>query len=262
MPELPDVEVFRRRLDAVGLPAEVHRVRVLDDSLLRDLSRQRLAKALNGQALTATRRHGKHLLVAVKGDGMLVLHFGMTGSLLHQTADAERPAHTRVELWLADGSVLRFVDQRKLGHLALTDDLDSYVAEHDLGPDALQLSRAELTELLHARRGGVKSALMDQAAIAGIGNIYSDEILFQARVHPKADAAGMDDRTCGRVHRQLRRVLQLAVEREADPTRLPRTWLLPHREDGAPCPRGEGTVRKMQLGGRGVFYCPTCQPRP
>jgi formamidopyrimidine-DNA glycosylase len=100
---------------------------------------------------------------------------------------------------------------------------------------------------------------MDQEAIAGIGNIYSDEILFQARVHPRAAAAGLSDASYHRLHRQVRRVLTMAADRNADPDRMPRSWLLPHRQDGLPCPRGRGTVCKISISGRGAFYCTECQ---
>lgn len=260
MPELPDVEAFRRHLSAGSLQRPIARVEVVDPYLLRDTSRQRLGRALKRTTLVGTRRHGKHLFAETSGGGWLVLHFGMTGFLRHCAEDAPRPEHTRFVLHFDDGSLLAFADQRKLGFVSYTTDADEFLRARDLGPDALRLSYAELRDLLRARRGALKSALMDQSLISGIGNIYSDEILFQARLAPKRGAADLDAGEYRRLHRQLRRVLQLAADRGADPDRLPDSWLLLHREDGAPCPRSNGHVRKFTMSGRGAFHCPACQP--
>jgi len=259
MPELPDVEVFRRRLAATGLHRQVADVEVHDTSLPREVSRQRLQKVITGHELKRTRRHGKHLFAAVSCGQWLVLHFGLTGLLEYHRDGEPDDDHTRLTLRFGDGSRVAYVDQRRLGFVSLTPDVDAYVEHEPLGPDALEVSQAALRDLLRSRRGAVKSVLMDQTVIAGIGNIYSDEILFQAGVDPRAPARSLDDAACRRIHRQLRRVLQMAADRSVDVSRMPRGWLLPHREDRAPCPRGNGEVRRFRLSGRGAFYCPACQ---
>jgi formamidopyrimidine-DNA glycosylase len=257
MPELPDVESFRRHLERTGLRREIRRVRVLDPASLRDVSRQRVSRELKGRRFVSTRRHGKHLFTELPGSRWLVVHFGMTGRLEH--GDGPPPRHTRVVFELAGGSWLAFVDTRRLGFVSLTADVDHYVRAEGLGPDALDLSYAELRDLLRSRRGALKSALMDQSVVAGVGNVYSDEILFQARLDPRVPASEVDDAGYRRLHRQLGRVLRTAADRDADPARVPRGWLLPNREDGVPCPRGRGEVRKVKLAGRGAFWCPVCQ---
>ncbi len=259
MPELPDVESYRRYLDRSGLRREIRRVRVQEPGSLRDVSRQRLSRALKGRRFVDTRRHGKHLFTSVSGSVWLVMHFGMTGRLEH--GNGSLPDHTRVAYEFADGSWLAFVDMRRLGFVSLTADVDDYVRAQGLGPDALSLSYAALRDLLRSRRGALKPALMDQSMVAGVGNVYSDEILFQARLDPRMAASGLEDAQCRRLHRQLRRVLRTAADRDADPRRVPKGWLLPNREDGVPCPRGRGEVRKLSISGRGAFYCPACQSR-
>jgi formamidopyrimidine-DNA glycosylase len=261
MPELPDVETFRRRLAHTGLHREIGRVEVRDPTMLQGVRRDRLRRALRGHELTTTRRHGKHLFARTDG-AWLVEHFGMTGYLHRADSDEALPEHTRFVLHFRDGRSLALVDQRRLGSVGLVDDPDRFVADEQLGPDALAVTEAELGEILAGRRGGLKSALMDQRLIAGIGNIYSDEILFQARLHPELPAGDLDAAAHRRLHRQLRRVLRTAIDRQADPRRLPRSWLLRHREDGAACPRGDGKVRRLRPHGRGAFYCPACQPSP
>jgi formamidopyrimidine-DNA glycosylase len=260
MPELPDVEVFRRRIAGTCLHRRIAKVQAHDARVLRGVSRQRLSRSLKGSELVTTRRHGKHLFTALSGSGWMVMHFGMTGFVEHG-ADQQPHPHTRLTLQFADGSRLYFVDQRRLGFTSLTDDPDAFVRDQNLGPDAVDPSPAQLRDLLRSRRGSVKSALMDQSLIAGVGNIYSDEILFHARIDPRASAADLDDATVRRLHRQIARVLRLAADRDADPSRMPRTWLLQHRSDGAACPRGIGEIRKFTMSGRGAFFCPACQTR-
>jgi formamidopyrimidine-DNA glycosylase len=261
VPELPDVEVFRRRLAASGLRRRIDRVDVRDSRLLRKVQRERLRRALEGRRLSSTRRHGKHLFVRITGEGWLVMHFGMTGRLDHVRKDERDPPHTRLSLHFVDGSAVHLVDQRRLGFVTLTDDPDRYADDERLGPDAVSLGLAEFRDAVRSYRGAVKAALMEQSVMAGIGNIYSDEILFHARIDPRDKTAALDDRALQRLHRQTGRVLGLAADRGADPERVPSTWLLPHREDGVSCPRGRGTVRKIKLAGRGAFYCPECQGR-
>jgi len=258
VPELPDVEIYRRTLARTSLHREVRTVQVLDGTMLDGVGARALRDRLRGRTLQATRRHGKHLVVDVSDGGVLVLHFGMTGRLATGTDEEPDDDHTRVVVRFVDGW-LALVDQRRLGRVSMADDLASYVSRERLGPDAMSLSVAELRGRVRGSRGGIKATLMDQARIAGLGNIYTDEVLFQARIDPVAPAPTLDDAAVRRLHRQLHRVVDLAVERHADPTRVPRSWLLPRREDGRPCPRGNGTVRAHRVGGRTAYWCPECQ---
>jgi formamidopyrimidine-DNA glycosylase len=258
MPELPDVEVFRRRLARGGLHREIERVEVRATATLRGVGRDRLRRALRGRELTSTRRHGKHLFASTDGV-WLTEHFGMTGYLQRLRADDTPPHHTRFVLHFDDGTSMAYVDQRRIGSIGLTDDPEDFVAAENLGPDALAVTPTTLRDLLETRRGGLKTALMDQNLIAGIGNIYADEILFHSRLHPNTAARDLDESERRRLYRQLRRVLLLAIDRHADPTRLPHGWLLRNREDGTPCPRRNGRIRRLRVGGRGSFYCPACQ---
>lgn len=262
VPELPDVEVYRRRLADAGLHRRVEQVHVRDRTVLRDVSSERLERALTGNELVGTHRRGKHLFASTSNGETLVLHFGMTG-VLEVADERSRPRpYERLALEFADGGVLSVIDPRKFGSATIVEDVDAYCREHDLGPDALSLDVGDLRRLLRGHRGGVKALLMDQSLIAGVGNIYSDEILFQARIDPRRHADTLDDAAVRRLHRQMRRVLNVAADRGADPSRFPKGWLLRHRENGTPCPRGNGEIRKIRLGGRGAYWCPVCQSAP
>ena len=258
MPELPDVEVFRRRLVEATTDRRIEGVDVLDGEVLAT-TRAELDRALAGSRVSGTRRHGKQLYVGL-GDGPpLRLHFGMTGYLTTVADHDEPPRHTRVVLALSRGRRLLLVDQRKLGEVGLVDSADDDVAQRDLGPDALDLDLAGLREVLARSRGALKRTLMAQGRIAGLGNIYSDEVLFQARLDPWAPAAEVSRGEAQRLHRQLRRVLERAVEGEVRD--FPRGWLLHRRDDGARCPRCGGPVERFTAAGRHGFRCPACQSR-
>ena len=261
MPELPDVEVFRRYLDAHGLHRQIAAVDTHGgQDLLEEVSPQQLGKVLTGHSLTATRRHGKYLFAEIGGDGALVLHFGMTG-LLEAYDQGEPPSHTRMRLDFADGGHLAFRNQRKLGLVTVTDSAEAFIADKQLGPDALEAvpDPAALKKALAGRRGGLKSTLMNQAVLAGIGNDYSDEVCFQARLDPRLKVDQLGDRALERLHEAIRRVLREAIDAEADPERMPQDFLLPRREAGAVCPRCGGRIAKLRISGRSGYWCPRCQ---
>lgn len=260
MPELPDVEVFRRYLGRTALHRRIRSVSVENRKVLKDVSERTLARHLKGRRLEETRRHGKFLFARLdSGPEWLVLHFGMTGFLKYFRRRESAPEHPRVVLGLDDGYRLAYDSQRMLGDVQLTKDVDAFCVEHGLGPDALSLDAEGFAEQVGGRRGAVKSALMNQSAVAGIGNVYSDEILFQARVHPDTSVASLEDRDLRDLHRATRKVLEGAIHCRADPQRVPRSWLLPHRYEGGSCPRCGGRLERIPAAGRHAWICPRCQ---
>ena len=185
----------------------------------------------------------------------------MTGRLAYSKDGATELKRPRLRVEFARGGVLEGEWQRRLGRIGLIDDPDDFIADKEFGPDALTLGvglRA-FRHLLADRRGPVKSALMDQSLLAGIGNVYSDEMLFQVCLHPRRVASGLDRDNTARLHRAMGRVLRTAIRHHADPARMPKGWLLPHRKPGAACPRCGGTVSRQSVGGRSAYLCPKCQ---
>lgn len=265
MPELPEVELFKRHFDRTSLGRAIRRVTVKDARIVKP-SAARLAAALAGARLGASRRHGKYLLIALGKPGWLVLHFGMNGSLRHFVRDADEPPYDRLRLDFADGHHLAYVNPRRIGRVELVADAAGFIAAEKLGPDALdpRLRPAAFARAVAARRRDVKSVLMDQSVIAGIGNIYSDEILFQARLHPRARADRLDEASLRRLFAKARSVLRTAIRRGAGSEqaleRLPRGFLLPQRRKGGRCPRCGGAIATLSFGGRTAYYCPRCQP--
>jgi formamidopyrimidine-DNA glycosylase len=155
-----------------------------------------------------------------------------------------------------------------LGRVGLTNDAEAFFRDHNLGIDALDpsLDRRAFVALVAGAQRGAKAALINQSVIAGIGNIYSDEILFQAHLHPKARLDALDDAALARLYEAMRRVLEVAISRGAGSEelldRLPRGYLLPHRGKGGECPRCGAPLAALKLGARTSWFCPRCQPTP
>jgi formamidopyrimidine-DNA glycosylase len=265
MPELPDVEVFRRRLSARGLRKKIRQVAVSDARILDEVTAATLARRLKGRQFTATRRRGKHLLARLDKGGWLTLHFGMTGALHYYEDPDDAPPYTCVRLDLVKGAHLSYTSKRKIGRIGMADDAKDFIAEENLGPDALDRA-FDLPAFKAALAGttrSIKAALMDQALLAGIGNIFSDEILFQARIDPETSVADLGAAKVKRLYRTMRHVLKTAIERGAGSEqfveRVPKGWLLPQRRKDGRCPRGHGPLRISTIGGRTAYSCARCQ---
>lgn len=260
MPELPDVEILKRYVDATSLHKEVADVMVRAQ-LVVGSSPQTIRERLRGSELTETRRHGKHLFVHVSDEGWLRLHFGMTGTL--EASSGEVPEHTELRLDFEDGTHLAYVNQRKFGEISWVDEVDAFVNEHELGPDPLadDVDRETFGKLIGARRGSIKSTLMNQEVLAGLGNVYVDEILFQARLHPESATEALTAPHLDLLFDTMNQVIDGAIEHQADVERLPEDWLLPNREPDVPCPRGGGQVHTIEVAGRTTYLCPDHQER-
>src|SRR5215813_4149183 len=184
MPELPEVEIFKRYLDKTSLHQRINAVDVRNPYILKGISARELARRLKGRRFESSRRHGKHLFVHVGNELWLRLHFGMTGSLHYFKNEEYAASHARVVFVFARNHRLALDDQRQFGQVSLLGDIDEFLKEHALGPDALDLNLADFRKILPKHHGLVKPALLNQQVIAGIGNIYADEILFRTRIHP------------------------------------------------------------------------------
>jgi formamidopyrimidine-DNA glycosylase len=268
VPELPEVERSRRYLALTSLHQTITDVKVGDRRILRgrrtlrNVSVRKLRSALIGRQLSGTHRHGKFTFAALEGGGYLVLHLGMSGWLKAFRLMEQMPDHVRLLLRFKSGSHLAFVCPRLFGKVALTDDPDSFMAERGFGPDALRIGRAEFCERMARRSGMIKPLLMSQRLVAGLGNLYVDEVLFQTGIHPLTRIPELPDGSVGRIHAAMQRILKLSIRHKTDFAKFPRSYLLRERAEGRRCPRCRTSefVRTI-VGGRGTIHCPTCQPR-
>ena len=264
MPELPDVEVFKRIFEANALKKRITRVTVFDHRILADTSTSELRAALEGNRFEEARRIGKNLLVRRSGGSWLAFHFGMTGFFKAFEDLAQDPDHDSVRFDFEDGLHLAYDSTRKLGEIRLVQSLESFVQAKGLGADPLdpELTADRFVERIFTRRGKIKPRLMRQDVVAGIGNIYSDEILYQAGIHPQTPVQDLTRTELVRVYQAMHKVIKDAVGCGADPERLPEGFLIPQRRPGGRCPWCSTELEVVELSGRRGYACPSCQPRP
>jgi len=258
MPELPDVQGFRRYWSRYMTGERVRRIEVPTPAILRNRRASTLRRALAGRRFARPDRHGKWMLAPTDGPTLL-LHFGMTGGL-HWSANAGEARHRHDRLIVITGSgEMRYRNMRMLGGAWLARDereLNGIVGS--LGPDAAELDPDELAALFDGRRGGAKATLMNQRVLAGIGNELSDEILWRARIHParRINALGPRKRM------ELARVTRNVLAESSRHGRIPREsgWLEEQRGTRDPrCPRHNGPLRRSRIAGRTSYWCPRCQ---
>ena len=258
MPELPEVEAYRRFFAEHARDRTVLAVDVLDPSIVRNAVPDDVGRLLTGHRFEEPGRHGKWLVCPADGPTLL-FHFGMTGDLVWSGHEPDRHRHDRLVLVFDEGE-LRYRNMRRLGGVWLAGDDDELkVVLGSLGPDALAVERDEFLGSLSRRRGGVKALLMDQRFVAGIGNLVADEILWQARIHPRRRVEDLDANDRVRLFRTMRRILGAAVE-DFDYLETRRRWLSRVRgRPGGRCPRCRSELSRIVVAGRTTYFCPSCQ---
>lgn len=275
MPELPEVEATRRLLVPAVEGRRVVRVEVGHDRMLRRQPRPpTFSERLTGRVVRRLGRQGKLLVGEVEGDLALVVHLGMSGRMSVDASTRPRVAHTHVVLGFDDHDV-RMVDPRTFGFVAcLTPDEWGASPFAALGPDALkELPRSpRLRASLRTRTAPIKALLLDQRLVAGIGNIYADEILHRARIHPRRPGASLTADEVGRVRAAVRPVLEAGV-RHGGTSLADLAHLLPdgrageytkrlavYGRSGAPCRRCGTLIERIVVSQRSTHFCPSCQP--
>jgi formamidopyrimidine-DNA glycosylase len=273
MPELPEVETIARGLDPVLRGRRVESVwgSGLPLHLNRPVDLRALRAVVTGRAIAGVRRRGKYLLIEVRdeGEGVLV-HLGMTGRLRVQPAGAPRAPHTHVVFRLAGGDELRFADARRFGWVEAGAPLGAVAALAALGPDPLsELDAPALAAALATSRAPIKSFLLDQRRVAGLGNIYVAEALFRAGIHPTTPARRLVARA-PELLEAIRASLAGGIARrgttlrdyvDADGQKGDNaSALLVYGRAGEPCPRCGAVIRRRVDAGRSTFFCATCQP--
>ncbi len=258
MPELPDIEVFKRYLEAVSLHKKIKNVDVKNKKALEGISTRKLKENLKGKEFLAAFRHGKNMFVKMDDD-FLLFHFGMTGRLKYFKDIEKTPEHTRILFSFTNGYHLAYVSMRMLGKVMMVKEPQQYIKQQKLGPDVLMIDKKEFIEKMKGRRGVIKSALMNQQIFAGIGNVYSDEALFQARMHPKTEVKELTEKQLADLFDNIKETLEKAIDVQADPGRMPSHFVIPHRRGDGLCPRDGKKLEKVKVNQRSAYVCPQCQ---
>ncbi len=271
MPELPEVETLARELRDVLVGRSIIGVEVRWPRTVAAPDPETFARRLAGRRVLEVRRRGKWLLLGLDGGEWLLMHLRMSGRLAVEDAEAPEDAHTRVVFHLEDGRRLRFSDPRKFGRMVLTACPEDWLG--DLGPEPLDtgLTPERLAGMLRGRRVRLKPLLANQRFLAGLGNIYADEVLWRACLHPLRRADTLLPDEVARLHGAIREVLEEAVARRGT-TLADRRYVLPdgrpgefavhlavYGREGTPCPRCGASIVRTRIGGRGAHFCPQCQ---
>ena len=274
MPELPEVETVRRQLEPALVGRAFAEVEILDHRLVQPHDRNEVAAELRGERVVAVGRRGKYLLVRFASRRVLVVHLRMTGAFLLPVPGAAELPHRRAVLTLDDGALVVFRDVRRFGTWTLLEPGHErrYLAER-LGPEPLgAFSASDLGGRLARRQAPVKAVILDQSTVAGVGNIYADEALWRARIHPLRPAAGLGPAEVRSLHRAIRAALFAGIARQGATLRDYRApdgseggmqdEFKVYGRDGEPCPRCGREIAKIRVAGRGTHFCPRCQRPP
>ncbi|MCE5195846.1 MAG: bifunctional DNA-formamidopyrimidine glycosylase/DNA-(apurinic or apyrimidinic site) lyase [Negativicutes bacterium] len=277
MPELPEVENIRRSLLPYLPSAPICRTEVLREGVIAPLDAAAFASCLQHKTIVAAKRRGKYLQLCLQPEGCLLIHLRMTGQLYWLSAERKAVTpllpHTHVILHFADGSCLRYVDVRRFGKIrfwpAEPED-PGYLA---LGPEPLEsdFNVAYLSRICQNRQTPIKSLLLDQHQIAGLGNIYADEALFRAGIHPLETAGNLKFSQIRRLQAAITEVLQEAVQAKGSSMRdyldvngnkgsFQEQWSV-YRQTGKPCPICGSLIERCKVAGRSSHYCPHCQAK-
>ncbi len=271
MPELPEVETIRSQLEPVLVGRRIESARVLDERWTRPTPPAEVEGGVVGRLILAVERRGKWLLLRLEGERTLIIHLRMTGNLLINPTDSR---HLRAHFRLDDGSELSFTDMRRFGTGALVEDRDLeqfFAARAGIEPLTESLTAEAIEQLAAGRRAPLKSFLLSQSGIAGIGNIYADEALHRAELHPLSPAGSMRHEHAEALREGIVGALMAGLasggasmddylDARGERGTMQDEFLV-HRREGKPCPRCGTEIRRIVIGGRSSYFCPGCQKR-
>jgi formamidopyrimidine-DNA glycosylase len=271
MPELPEVETVvqglnKQCIDLTMVKVKIHLARIVSDSA------PALNKALTGQSIESVTRHGKYIFLHISNNKTVVVHLRMTGQFFTAPLNRPKDKHTHVELFFEDSNIkLIYRDIRTFGRFTLinTEAKSQYIYDHKLGPDALTMKKKELIKALKHRKVSLKAALLNQEVIAGIGNIYADEILFRERLNPLTAPSTLSSEAIGSLLKTTKAVLKKAILKKGTTFSdyvnsygekgMFQLSLKAYNRAGEPCCNCNTLLVKVKVAGRGTYFCPSCQ---
>ena len=271
MPELPEVETVKNELEPYILGRHIADVTLNWERIVRRPSVEEFRSHLIGQRITRLCRRGKYLIFDLSGGEVLIIHLKMTGSLLLNSNQSDEK-HVRAVIHMDDGTRVNFRDPRKFGAMWLVGDKEDVVGKLGHEPLEADFTPEILVRILHNRTAPIKAILCDQSFIAGIGNMYADEALFAARIHPLRPGGNLSRDEAERLHHAIRQVLKSGISHKGASVlnyfrpggelgTAHAEFKVAHRK-GEPCPDCGTPVQRIPIRNRGSYFCPKCQPEP
>jgi formamidopyrimidine-DNA glycosylase len=258
MPELPEVRQFLAEWREAVEGLEIAEIVSLDARVMPEAS-ETLTARFKGKSFTRFTRVGKQMFTGTDSGEWLRFHFGMTGDFSFFKVGEGPPAYSRGCFFFKDGSAIAFLDPRKFGKVEWVPSPEAFCALHEWGPDALEMGESDFVDRLSKKKGKAKMVLMDQHVLAGIGNIYADEMLFQAGIHPEANLVNLGPKRLKRLYAAMHRSMAQSITYDTPASEIPAGFFITQRKKGGICTQCQSEIQEMRMGGRGTYYCPKCQ---
>lgn len=258
MPELPEVENYKKYMDSTALHQQIVAMDCRDDRLLKKPESD-FNEHLLHQEFKETHRLGKYLFLKTTGKKILVIHFGMTGRPNYYKSEEDRPKFGHLQLTFKNGFHFAFENKRKFGWWDLADSITDFKTSHKLSDDARDLSLEDFKNSLNGRKTDIKKIIMDQSVAAGVGNWMADEILYQSKIHPQKKVANMTEHDIESVFEAMKKVIEVAIEKDAHYRDFPEHFLMHFRKEGETCFHTGAQIKKIKVGGRTTYFSPEWQ---
>lgn len=258
MPELPEVNTFKRFFEETSLQQKIIAVHTYDGKIIRNIDPDGFREKLAGRLFVDSVRIGKYLFSRMDNGHYVQFHFGMTGDFAYYSGREESPKHERLAFDFQNGFSLGFDCPRKFARICYIEDLDIYLTKLGLGEDALTISQEQFLAKAQGKKSTIKGFLLNQKHIAGVGNLYADEVLYQTRIHPASVVEAIPKHKMVDVYHKMKSILEYAVSQNAYYKAYPDDWLWGWRKEGAKAPDGS-VVDIQKIGGRTTYFFPEYQ---
>lgn len=265
MPELPEAETYRRYIQAAAFDQTITHMTCEDPRKLLLNDEAEMLDILRGSTFVATKRVGKHLFIRLsKGNYWLYMHFGMSGDLHYFHENDEPPRHARIVFYFTNGFRLGFICPRKFERVGITDDPTAFLLRKKVAEDALDIPISTFFKHINKRKTPIKSVLLDQSTVAGIGNWIADDVLHRAKIYPKKLASTLTEKEVKMIHEAMQFIINQTIMVEANYELLPEDFLIHARGWGRAhteptCPNCKTDIVMIRVGGRATYFCPKCQ---
>jgi formamidopyrimidine-DNA glycosylase len=260
MPELPEVETYRRYVEASSMQQSIENFTCEDPRKLLLNDYDFMLDVLKGASFVSTYRVGKHLFIKTNKDYWVYMHFGMTGDLHYFHEDEEPPRHARMVFYFTNGYRLGFICPRKFERIGIVDNPDAFLLRKGVAADVMTIEKDVFFKNLSRKKSAIKPVLLDQSVVAGIGNWLADDILYQAKVHPETPSVLLTDEDKTLIFNAMHYIVQTTIDAEANYNFLPDDFILHARGWGKPhlsgkCPCGNEDITQIRVGGRATYFC-------